>query len=226
MELVSDLLRLRRAERLATPQLRAEITPVREHLEALVGPTIGRARAARLLGLSQTALDRWIVRDDVAAVVTPRGRREVPLCELLGLLEEMWPHHADGASRRTLADVVHDRRRRAAALASPPPARHARTAADAASLAYHRLVAARLDPQMVETARERVRRWRADGTLHQRWADSWDRLLSAPFPRLARAIAADTPGGCSLRQTSPFAGLLTQQERRRLRQVVREPASA
>jgi len=91
-------------------------------------------------------------------------------------------------------------------------------------LAYHRAVAERLDRDLVEEARRRLRRWRREGQLDARWADEWEKLLSQPASQIAKIISSDSKHGRALRQTSPFAGALTEQERRRLVKAVEERA--
>lgn len=66
--------RLRRAERL----LRREI-----------GPSVPKRRAAALLGISVTALQRWIAAGRLPVVRRPGGREEVEAAALLDLLEEV-----------------------------------------------------------------------------------------------------------------------------------------
>lgn len=68
-QLFEDIVRLRRAER-ASPRSR-ELVTVRTHLEQALGPTVTRALAARLLGVSQTALGRWWATGDLPLVITP-----------------------------------------------------------------------------------------------------------------------------------------------------------
>lgn len=92
------------------------------------------------------------------------------------------------------------------------------------ALAYHRLVAERLDEQLVDEARNRLCRWRGDGRIHPRLAQEWDRILAMPLPEIAKGISADTKHARELRQSSPFAGVLTEQERRRLLRAVEERA--
>src|SRR3990170_4515216 len=96
---VEEMLRLRRAERAVEAPVRAELRSVREFLEDITGPTVTRAEAARLLGVSQTALARWIAKNEIAFVVTPRGRREIPLPELIELLEDVEEARERGARR-------------------------------------------------------------------------------------------------------------------------------
>jgi len=113
--LIESVVRLRRAERAADDAVRSEIDSVLSHLEEVVGPTVTRAEAARLLGVSQTALDRWISKGDISAVVTPRGRREIPLSHLVDLLEEVEQGRTE-SGRLALASVIRDRRRLAEAI--------------------------------------------------------------------------------------------------------------
>jgi excisionase family DNA binding protein len=228
-EAIENILRLRRAERLADQRLRREIASAREYLEGLVGPTVRPAEAARLLGLSHPALSRWIDKGEISAVITPQGRREIPLSELVTLLEEV--EELDDSASRPLAVVIRERRRRSSEaidLDRLLPRRRSRShrTAELHALAYHRLVAERLDERLVEEAARRLRRWREDGRIHARWADEWERILALPLPRIAKAISADTKRARELRQTSPFAGALTEQERRRLHRAVEERASA
>ena len=76
-QLLNHVVRLRRAEQQPSPA-NEDIVAVRGDLERAIGPTVRRAMAARLLGVSQTALDRWIAQGDIPSVLTPDGRREVP----------------------------------------------------------------------------------------------------------------------------------------------------
>lgn len=199
---------------------------MREFLEDLIGRTVTRAAAARMLDVSQTALDRWIDKGEIASVLTPRGRREVPLSALLELLEDV-EDARDASSKRPLAAVIRERNRRSQEtidveqlLPRRRPSRRGHRIAEVHSLAYHRLVAGRLDERLVDEARRRLRRWRKEGRVADNWADEWEKQLAMPLPRLRRAISADTPRARELRQTSPFAGLLNEQERRRLLRAV------
>lgn len=229
-EVVEHIRRLRRVERLADPLVRAQIEPVLEFLESLAGPTVRPAEAARMLGMSQPALYRWIDNGEISAVTTPEGRREIPLSELIELLEEVEERRAAGESR-PMAAVMRERRRRSTKEIDidrllPPRRRRGHRTAELQALAFHRLVAERLDERLVEDARRRLKRWRAQGRIDPRWADEWERILSMPLSRIARAIGADSSRGRELRQASPFAGVLTEQERRALTQAVEQRARA
>src|SRR5947208_5860918 len=109
---VEEILRLRRLERVSDADFRDELRSTREFLEEFAGPTVSRAEAARLLGVSQTALDRWIKKEEISAVFTPHGRREIPLSELIELLEEVEELRESNGAQRPLAAAIRDRRQR------------------------------------------------------------------------------------------------------------------
>jgi excisionase family DNA binding protein len=49
-----------------------------------------------------------------------------------------------------------------------------------------------------------------------RWLDEWARLLDGPVEKILTALTATSPKARELRQNSPFAGALTDDERRRI----------
>ena len=219
-KLIEGLFRLRRAREKANGEVEADLSEIAGVLEDLVGPTVRPAEAARLLGVSAPALHRWLDGGDIASVLTPRGRRELPVSEVFGLLEEVEEARREGGGR-PLTHVINARRRRAEEdvdLARLLPRQTHRThrTAELQSLAYHRLIAERLNKASVEEARRRLLRWRKEGRIDQRWFDEWIQILDKPPAEIARTIGADTKKARELRQTSPFAGMLTEQERRRL----------
>lgn len=228
--LFDDVLRLRRVARIVDESAWSDIQTVLAHLGERIGTTVSRAEAARLLGVSQTALDRWVDKGDVSSVLTPRGRRAIPVSQLLDVLEEMETRRAEGRPA-DLASVMRARRMRADEIdveellprnlrRHPKPRRH--RAAELNGLLYHRLLAQRLDQKLVDDARRRLERWGEEGRIHPRWADEWRRVLALPLSRIAKTISADSQRAQDLRQTSPFAGALTEQERRRLNRTVEE----
>ncbi len=228
-EAIAHILRLRRAERDGGLQHRSEVAAAREFIERSVGPTVRAATAARLLGVSQTALKRWLDKGEIASVLTPEGRRELPLAELLELLEEAERLDAGGSSR-PLAVVLRARRHAADEAIDIdrllPPRRRTHRTAELHALAYHRLVAERLDDRLADQARRRLAGWRREGRIDPRWAEEWERILAQPPARIAKAISADTPRARELRQTSPFADVLNEHERRLLVEAVERRASA
>jgi excisionase family DNA binding protein len=230
VDAIRHLLRLWRVEKRLDPELRGEVASVREFLEDELGPTVSSRQAARLLGVSHTALDRWLHKGEIPAVLTPGGNYGIPISELVRLLDEVEQARSEG-STRVLASVIGDRRRRAEEVVDvdrllPRRGRRSHREAELQSLAYHRLLAERLDDQIVGEAQRRLKRWILGGRIDPRWADDWERILAKPAPEIAKIISRDRPRERELRQTSPFAGVLTEQERRLLVQAVEERALA
>lgn len=207
-QLVRDLARLRRAHRRHPHD--EDLAAVRLDLEHAAGPTLGRAATARLLGVSQTALDRWIVSGDVPAVLTPVGRREIPVTVVVDMLDALAKRPDD--ERHPLAAVLCRPGRRD--RQSPPRPATGHKTAEQRARAYHRAVARKLDDAVVTDALARLRRWRDDGRIHPRYADDWESLLTGPRARLRRTIVADDERAAALRQSSPLAGALSEAERR------------
>lgn len=205
----------------------AVIGDVRDDLERLVGATVSRATAARVLGISQTALDRHIGGGSVSAVETPGGRYEVPTGELVSIAVELRGH---AAARHPVAAVLEGRRKRAATLTAARllpeigGTRRGHRAAELRALAMHRAVALRLDHRVVRDAKRRLRRWEEGGQIDPRWAERWAAILDQPLTDIREAITADDEAAADLRQSSPFAGTLSEPERRRVVEIVRAAA--
>ena len=225
-ELFDLILTLRRLERRADPSFREDLAVVRETLEDMAGGTVKPADAARILHVSRPTMKKWLDRGEVASVTTPEGRREVPLPELLTLAEEISSTDPAGLER-ALARVIRERNRRAHDRIDPDrllprPRRRTHRLPELQSLAYHRAVADRLDDDLVSEARRRIVRWLREDRIDPRWAEEWLLILTKPTRDIARTISADTRRARELRQTSPFAGVLTEQERRRILEAVRQ----
>jgi len=233
--LIEDLVRLRRGER--TSPASDEIAAVRADLEEMTGPTVTRAMTARLLGVSQTALERWIATGDMPILVTPSGRSEAPLHAVLELIEAVREHRAaHPADRHPLGAVLRARRTDAERLntaellgSTDSQAGHrggtsenGHRAAERRGLAYHRAVSQRLDEQIVRDARSRLARWRSQDRIDPRYARAWEEILAMTPTQIAQTIAADTPHMRDLRQSSPFAGSLSEPERRRVLAAVHQ----
>lgn len=50
----------------------------------------------------------------------------------------------------------------------------------------------------------------------RRWMDEWHRLLGGPIEHLLEVLVSPSPRSRELRQSSPFAGLLSDEERTRI----------
>jgi hypothetical protein len=88
---------------------------------------------------------------------------------------------------------------------------------DRINLAMDRLTATKIrrDPSVVNIARANLRRWmESDGDfvhpVHAEWLDILQFLEPS---ELADFIESDTPKANRLRQSTPFAGILTEDER-------------
>jgi hypothetical protein len=101
---------------------------------------------------------------------------------------------------------------------------------DERSLAFHRLIAARLrgQPALVEKARGNLARWLETCSTRARPALlEWQHLLDGPFDELLVLLEATDERATRLRQSSPFCGILTEEERLRIiREFYAREASA
>jgi hypothetical protein len=95
---------------------------------------------------------------------------------------------------------------------------------EARSLALHAVIARKIDrdPALLAVAHRNIARWSA------RWADEepawlkeWKGLLKQPWENIAALITELSENAARLRQSSPFAGVLTQEERRRIYEAFR-----
>ena len=87
---------------------------------------------------------------------------------------------------------------------------------DERSLAFHQLIAAKMRTSSapIEKARENIRRWRLNASPGVRAALlEWREALDGPPGNLARLLESDDEHATRLRQSSPFAGCLTEEER-------------
>jgi hypothetical protein len=217
-QLFENIARLQRVGRLMPEN--EDVAAVRLALEQELGQTVSRRLAARVLGVSHTGLERWIKRGDMPLVFTAAGRQEVPVTSLLEFYEAVRSSGADMPVRRPLAAAIRSQQDVAASLSlewsvqehlgDPEDRTHQR------GLAYHQAVAARLREQTVADARYVLYRWREQGKIDPRYAQRWDHVLAMPLKHIREAITARGTDADDLRQNSPFAGVLSEPERRRI----------
>jgi hypothetical protein len=83
---------------------------------------------------------------------------------------------------------------------------------DERSLALHKLVAEKLkaDPSLVEIAKENIQRW---GTEDRPALKEWDNLLKKGVSYIISFLQERSENATRLRQSSPFAGVLSENER-------------
>lgn len=96
--------------------------------------------------------------------------------------------------------------------------------AEARSLALHREVLARIQhqPALLDRVRDRLRRWREDPSKPQAYVIAWCELIDGPFEVLSSTMTSDDERAKSLRQATPFAGIVDARTRWRIWAAVRE----
>jgi len=95
---------------------------------------------------------------------------------------------------------------------------------EARSLAMHCLIAQKIgrDPRLLEVARRNLAAWSARyGGNSPHALEEWRAILTRPWPEIAALITDAGEAATRLRQSSPFAGVLTQAERRRVYEAFR-----
>ncbi len=237
-ELFERILRLRRAERAHSND--RDIALVRAAIERELGDVLTRSMAAKLLGVHHSSLQRWIDSGDLPLVMNKSGRKGVPVNAVAALYEALTDQPDEGdrkhrarqhrieplileshryaerlEPRRLIAlDDDHDDRDDDDETSRVTTDPHAR--ADRRSLAYHRAIARRLRRPMVDAARRQIWQWQKEGRIDDRYASAWLDILSRPVLEVSRALRTDTRKMRDLRQSSPFAGTLTEAERRKI----------
>jgi hypothetical protein len=96
---------------------------------------------------------------------------------------------------------------------------------EARSLAMHCLIGQKIaaDPALLGVARRNLAAWIArydDGEV-PRALEEWSQILERPWPHIVALITDPGETATRLRQSSPFAGVLTPTERRRVYEAFR-----
>ena len=99
---------------------------------------------------------------------------------------------------------------------------------EARSLAMHAVIARKIehDPTLLAIAHRNIERWSArwkDET--PAWLKEWQEVLKQPWRHVAAVITEPSEHGARVRQSSPFAGVLTNEERWRIYEAFRARAS-
>lgn len=221
------LVPVERLLRRAAPDDVADLLDLRAALESTAGRTVTRGRAARFLGITQTSVDRWIADGAIPTVIDVDGRAMVPTRELVRLRVEMDEERARGV-QRPLGAVVRRRRAEAAAIpvgdllpddAAPWSGHRQATVGD---LVVHRLIERELEPLDIAIALWQLQHARDEGRLDPRWYAAWREVFDAGERAVRAALVEDTAHAASLRQTSPFKGLVAHEQRRRALEALRE----
>ena len=87
---------------------------------------------------------------------------------------------------------------------------------DERSLAMHRLVAEKLasDPSLIDLARTNVHRWQASYDVRSPALAEWEQILEGSIADILALLVDRSENATRLRQSSPFAGILTEAERK------------
>jgi hypothetical protein len=86
---------------------------------------------------------------------------------------------------------------------------------DLVSLALHQLAAVRLqtNPALIETAKSNLNKWLDKTPNVTAWLEWQNILETKSLKKVLEIMTAETGEGQRLRSSSPFAGLVTEQER-------------
>jgi hypothetical protein len=218
LELFENIARLRRVGSQVPGN--QDLAAVRAALEEELGATVSQRLAARILGISHTALQYWIRNGDLPLVYTTSGRHEMPVSALLRLRDSLEEDRSTTHHRRyALAPTMQHQRKAAKSFKIEKDRRqsddpHAR--AKARSLAYHRALAGKLRKSMIGEARHVLFRWRKEGKIEPHYAEQWEEILRQPIASIRKAIIEESATADDLRQNSPLAGQLSEAERRRI----------
>ena len=99
--------------------------------------------------------------------------------------------------------------------------------AEERSIAYHRLIAERLrhQPEILERARRRVETWLSSSTHVPFYARKWAEILAGDVSSIAAFLTERSELAVELRQSTPFAGAITPQERWKIWRETRDQFS-
>jgi len=96
---------------------------------------------------------------------------------------------------------------------------------EARSLAMHAAIARKIErePALLEKARGNLHRWRQLDSHRPtpEWLKEWSALLEKSWPEIASLMVEPSERAARLRQSSPFAGLLSVVERQRIYEAFR-----
>jgi hypothetical protein len=86
---------------------------------------------------------------------------------------------------------------------------------DERSIALHRAIAEKLrvHPELIDIARDNLVRWSTNGGNCQPYWDAWREILQRPLSEVLPLLEERSERMTAMRQATPFAGVLTPQER-------------
>jgi hypothetical protein len=97
---------------------------------------------------------------------------------------------------------------------APDPLRRAA----ARSLAMHVLIAKKVtaNPALLQIASANLERWGANHNPAPRWISEWREILKKPWPEISALITSSNQESDRLRKSTPFVGILSPDERRKI----------
>jgi hypothetical protein len=160
-------------------------------------------------------------------VITPSGKNAVPVAALVDLYEAISSERDSGQRRlHVMEPAMAAARARADALTPSrlihdygPSDPHDR--AERRNRAYHAAVARHLRKRTVDRALHQLWRWHEEGNIDPRYAEAWEDVLRRPLREIKRFLTDDGQWARDLRQNSPFAGALSEPERRKILDEIR-----
>lgn len=90
---------------------------------------------------------------------------------------------------------------------------------EARSLALHSAIVRKIDrdPDLLRIPKRNLKRWRTRSVSPAPiYLDEWSRILRRPWAEIAEFLVSRSEDAIRLRQSSPFAGVLTAEERKRV----------
>jgi hypothetical protein len=167
--------------------------------------------AIKLSGRSRNTIKGWVQRGLLDGYRSPTNNELFVRRDQLLRLVDKYPVRSDTSSPS-------GRSIRGGSDSAPISGVDRHRLAELRSLALHKRIAEliKTDPSVVQTAQRRVGGW-LDGS--ERFAGSpeyarrWASLLSGPRRRLLEVLTSDNEESRALRQSSPFAGVLSERER-------------
>jgi len=95
---------------------------------------------------------------------------------------------------------------------------------EARSLAMHAAIAQKIerDPRLLDIPHRNLARWAARAASKPpKWLREWRVLLQRPWSEIAAIMTEPSENGARLRQSTPFAGVLSASERARIYEAFR-----
>lgn len=181
---------------------------------------IDRASVGRYPTTMSSALVESLLKEEATYARESKEAREVMIVAAERRQEAILGLHTEGLSVRVIArmlgcsaGVVQDAIERARSRRPPMSRREHRV-----SWELHRAVADRIrrDPgPVLSIARRNIARMNEQrrDEYAQSWVDEWERLVSGSVPALIKRMLDTDERASDLRQMTPFAGALTQDER-------------